>query len=154
MHFIRSRPLFRDVPIVYVPENAPANAGPVLAEYLEDYENVLTMQEWTGFGEVPTFGVPPTDRTTQTEHLSLALATGGLSYSEDMQVHPSMKLDEYRDGLERQAMCWERIPEVSKDPTKPVKWRWTAKHRAGNDDRIVSLLMLAYVYVFFTAFLI
>jgi hypothetical protein len=139
--------MFSNVPIVFVPENAPANAGPVLHEYLLPFPNVFTMAEWNSHNN--TLGVKATDRNQQTEWLGLTFYTGALSYSEHMTTYYNQKLDDYKDGLERQAMCWERVPTVSKDPTKPVHWHWTAKHKAGNDDRIVTLLMMWWHKVFY-----
>jgi len=78
------------------------------------------------------------------------LYTGALFYSEDMQtMSGGMPLDEFKHGLEMQMLAWERVPEISKDPTKGVKWHWTAKHRAGNDDRVITLLMMWWSVVFY-----
>lgn len=145
---IRSRPLYADTPIVHIPENAPGNAGPQIAEYLLDFDDIHTMAEWNA--KENTLGVPATDRNAQTEWLTNLLATGGVFFSEDMQCYPKLTLEEYKDGLCKQALCWERVPEVSKDPTKPVKWHWSAKNKAGNDDRIVTLLMMWWSVVFYS----
>ena len=113
------------------------------------------MSEWSSKGNV--YGVPSRaeHRNQQTEDTAMVLATGAICYSEDMATYPSRDLEEYKNGLEKQLLSWERVAEVSaKDPTKPVHWRWTAKHRAGNDDRVVTLVMLVYWYGHWRFFLL
>ena len=125
-------------------ENAPLGIGAQLHKYLMDKPGLITMAEWNSHDD--TLGVPSANehRTIQTENTAHLLAIGGISFSENMRVHPDIKLDAYQDEMIRQLLGWERVPIAPKDPTKPVTWHWSAKHTTGNDDSAISLLMLTY----------
>jgi hypothetical protein len=141
---IRRKALFQDVPIVSIPENAPAGIGSQLHRYLEDMPGVITMAEYSASDD--TLGVPSANehRNQQTEDLAHLFRNGGLSFSEQFSTHHECPTDKFQDQMVRQALGWERCAVMPKDPTKPVTWHWSAKHTCGNDDIIITMLMLAY----------
>lgn len=149
VRMLQNHPQFLGVPVVAIPENAPGNAGPHLADHLVSYRGVTTMAEYNKAGT--HFGVPATDRVDQTLFMVKLLAGGAICYSENAMTcaaffffsaeralrprpnsYPGQSLDALKDKFEQQLLSWERL--VKEDPSDPfasVKFKYTAKHSCG-----------------------
>lgn len=98
-----------------------------------------------GNSEGTGLGVPATDRNRQTSRMALLLAANGIHYSENLMTYPgpdAKPVEILKHNFEKQLLCWEKL--IDYDETNvhaKVRYKWTAKHAAGNDDLAVAGLM-------------
>lgn len=140
-----------EVPVVFIPEAAPGNAGATLANHLVHYPAVLTLCEANK--STGALGVPATDREQQTWQATTMFASNAVHYWERLQSYPgttAVAIEAMQTEFETQAMNWEKVIKCDEsNPLAPMKWKWTGKSGGKNDDAFVTILMIIYWGVLF-----
>jgi hypothetical protein len=134
--FLRSRHMYKQASLVYVPENLPGSKGGEVAYLMQHVPNSLTLSEY-GAGADRRPGVPKNAISTQNMMLRMkrALFTNSLCFASDFGVH--------RDATPAamvQALCDQLLVYRFDERTHKL----SGKAEGGRDDLLVAAMMPLY----------
>lgn len=137
---IRSLPSMNNVPIVFIPENAPGMAGAYLWEHINDLEPIMVMEEFgsrsrSGRSQ-PRVGVPKTWENTEDMRLMFVdlLASKRVRIS---QRFVSLN----RDGGDGRTVAKEKLASQMRNYVPGVHKKYGEQY---NDDLLIALMMSIY----------
>lgn len=138
----RRRPEFRDIPILFCPENAPGPMGGMLAHLIRKAaQPFLTMRE---YGPNRAAGVPKDEKKTMTMALQLIerVRSKKLRFMDQMIGGEEMR--KYLVTQMAEFSC--KIKAKQEDPFFKTKYTWAG---AKEDDLIDSTMMLPFWWKWF-----
>lgn len=133
---IRSQQGMHNVPIVFIPENAPGMAGSYLWEHINDMQPIVVMEEF-GSGrnnEPKRIGVPKTKQTTEEMRYLFvdAISTNSVRYSMRFASLP-------RDNTDGRATAQRKLVDQMIQYRPDVKKDYGEYH---NDDQLIAVMMI------------
>lgn len=150
---MRALSVWRDVPLLFIPENAPGPIGATFEYLLMQYQRrtngslgrILTMRE---YGKDRKPGVPKTKEiTNQMVRLaSMMVADRRVVVSENLRVMPKKKPQQLVDKLVHQMRDYHCEVKANKnDPFSDPKFKWMGRQ----DDLLVAMMTALYWHTVF-----
>jgi hypothetical protein len=133
---IRSQPMLHNVPIVFIPENAPGMAGGHLWEHINDMQPITVMAECgpaKGPADNLRVGVPKNETVTEEMRYRFIdlLATGSVRFSERYVSLP-------RDGSDGSQAARDKFISQLTTYRPGIKKKYGENY---NDDLLIAVMM-------------
>jgi hypothetical protein len=132
---IRSRPMMHNVPVVFIPENAPGMAGGHLWDHVCDMTPITVLSEFgpAKGNEVKRVGVPKPESVTEEMRYRFIdlLGTGSVRFSERFCSLP-------RDGSDGAQAAREKLLSQMSTYRPGIKKKYGENY---NDDLLIATMM-------------